>query len=127
MIRLCHLGSTSDKTATNKLFCLLQVQRQCEEVASVLEGAEGFRRVNVAQRGITARKACPCDLGCSQCLLGPAGQHHLHCLHAPNCALNGSRWVSDSLACAQTEACGCCTSGLQSHCSNQWAEAPLSA
>ncbi len=35
---------------------LVQVERQAGEVASVLDAAEGFSRLHVAQRGIAARK-----------------------------------------------------------------------
>ena len=36
-----------------------QVERQAREVAGVLEAAEGFSRLHMAQRGITARKVPP--------------------------------------------------------------------
>ena len=39
-----------------------QAERQAREVADVLSAAQGFARLHVAQRGITARKVTPqCD------------------------------------------------------------------
>ncbi len=35
-----------------------QAERQAREVADVLSAAQGFSRLHVAQRGITARKVC---------------------------------------------------------------------
>ena len=49
------------------VWCVSKVERQAGELASVLEAAEGFSRLHVAQRGITARKVLISHLRALNC------------------------------------------------------------